>query len=336
MKKAVFYFIFSLLGSCAFGRESHVWVSYNVQNLFDGQKQGAEYKEFTPESGWTPVLYQQKLVNLSEVFEAVKRRSGPIGLVLLQEVENERVLLDLAALSPPLRGMQALFIKKPGQAAGLGLLTRYKARDIQGIDPFLFDEAGRLILNAVLEVNGSEIAVFNCHLPSKQSDKQGVLRAQAVAALASAARERQASGLPVVIGGDFNMAIDEESLSLGQTSAAALALSGDSRHMPKGFFYTPWPAFLTSPLAAGVKGSFFFRDRWEAIDHFFVDAGFFNGESCFKYVSFYPFAEERFRFQSETGAPLGPYRFDARSAKGYSDHLPLVLALESRRKQDGF
>jgi hypothetical protein len=79
-------------------------------------------------------------------------------------------------------------------------------------------------------------------------------------------------------------------------------------------FFTPWESDID-------KGSYYYRNNWEAIDHFLISPQFFNGSS-WQYletetINYPPFA-------CANGMPV-PYNI--RTGAGLSDHLPLLLRL---------
>jgi endonuclease/exonuclease/phosphatase family metal-dependent hydrolase len=66
--------------------------SYNVENLFDLDYSGGEYKEYIPnsESGWNSVIYKKKLRNIAFVVAQLEA-----DIIAFQEIENKNALLDL-------------------------------------------------------------------------------------------------------------------------------------------------------------------------------------------------------------------------------------------------
>jgi endonuclease/exonuclease/phosphatase family metal-dependent hydrolase len=69
-------------------------LSWNLQNLFDDQWDGAEYPEYTPEAGWDHNRYHDRLEELAQALRGLD--SGLPDILCFQEVENRRVLEDLA------------------------------------------------------------------------------------------------------------------------------------------------------------------------------------------------------------------------------------------------
>lgn len=76
------------------------------------------------------------------------------------------------------------------------------------------------------------------------------------------------------------------------------------------FVYSPWPEF------SGEEGSYFFRDKWERIDHFFA-----CGQIALK--EFSPQTSGAWAYDDGRPKPFKIY-----SLNGYSDHLPISCIVE--------
>ena len=76
------------------------------------------------------------------------------------------------------------------------------------------------------------------------------------------------------------------------------------------FVYSPWPEF------SGEEGSYFFRDKWERIDHFFA-----CGQIALK--EFSPQTSGAWAYDDGRPKPFKIY-----SLNGYSDHLPISCVVE--------
>jgi len=221
------------LGTLGASREI-VIVSYNVHNLFDAEESGREYPEFRPSKGkWNADLYARRLDNTVTAIRAAVQGSGSRGadILCLQEVENEKVLADLAAKfrkegyrywamgGPEAAEIHSAVLSRLPIAAvhthsimdawGFGPL-----RDILEVefDTGLKDDAGRLM-------------VLVCHWKSKREGAEQTETARRAAAALVARRVRQLSkerpGLPVVVCGDFNESPDEY-LRIGRKYPTAL------------------------------------------------------------------------------------------------------------------
>jgi hypothetical protein len=85
----------------------------------------------------------------------------------------------------------------------------------------------------------------------------------------------------------------------------------------EGVFYSPWDIELQN-------GSYFYSNEWETIDHFLLSRAFFNKHGWEFDTAFVVDTEP---FVNSSGVPA---IYNARTGSGLSDHLPLVLVLESQ------
>jgi endonuclease/exonuclease/phosphatase family metal-dependent hydrolase len=93
-------FIFLLFSACGnnqsgerkIGEKQFRVATYNVENLFDLEYSGGEYKEYIPNSAskWNKENYQKKLKNIAFVVSKVNA-----DIIAFQEIENKKALLDL-------------------------------------------------------------------------------------------------------------------------------------------------------------------------------------------------------------------------------------------------
>ncbi|HUV07687.1 MAG TPA: endonuclease/exonuclease/phosphatase family protein, partial [Spirochaetia bacterium] len=189
-------------------------MSYNVDNLFDDVDSGTEYEEYDPGGGrWTNEDFTDKLKAVAEVIKRAHPR-GP-DIVALQEVEN-RLCLDrlcddhLSNLDYRYR----VLVPARDQAVHCAFISRYPITRVGALNPGYWEgRAQRMIVEAVIEVEGHSFHVFNNHWKSKI----GGSRATEPARLASSrllaerigeilAEEPQAD---IVVLGDFNENVGE-------------------------------------------------------------------------------------------------------------------------------
>mgnify|MGYP000576370030 FL=1 len=84
-------FVFILITQVLFAKVFTI-ASYNVENLFDLQYNGSEYKEYIPNTSslWNKKNYLIKLKNISRVINDLNA-----DVLVLQEIESLNVLLSL-------------------------------------------------------------------------------------------------------------------------------------------------------------------------------------------------------------------------------------------------
>ena len=318
-----------------------VIVSYNVFNLFDDVKNGTEYPEFDPSGGiWNSSLYRQRLNNAAEVISATEPRRGP-DIICLQEIENSRVLRDLATVWLKKFSYQYYVAAvNEGSAITTGIISRYPIK--RSINHSLYLEEFnrlRIITETVIEIDNSDFYIFNCHLKSKIGGEEQTELARIKAARAIAARCREIylenPDAKIIIAGDLNLNIDEfnrnnkryltaimplnemtlfasEDVLFVTENKHEVVLSEDSL-----VFYSPWLELERD--AAGSVGSYLFRGQWQTIDHFLLTAPFFNNRK-FEYSGFRVLNYRE--FSDVNGAP---FRWNNRIQAGYSDHFPIIL-----------
>ena len=317
-------------------------MSYNVENLFDDRDDGTEYTDYDPgSSDWNTALYHAKLKSVAEAIEA-GGKGGP-DICLLQEVENERVVTDLLeGYLNVLKYRHAVTAPKNGSATTVALLSRFRPHTVQVHSVYVDDDVLlRPILEVHFDIHGAELLVFNNHWKSKSGGAEETERyRRAAAGFIServAAIRRDRPDLCIIIAGDLNERPDEQA-AVGCAYPTALTVAGDcvaaANHAgladdktlrltgswaaaveDSTLFFSPW-------LESSYGGSYAYAGAWERIDHFLIAA--VPDGNGFRYKEFEVIAAD-FLLDRE-GFPL---RWNTRLASGYSDHLPIVLTIES-------
>lgn len=313
------------------------FMSYNVQNLFDGKYDGDEYPEFDPRTDmWSLSAYHQRLSRLREVI--IDIADSP-DVVLFQEIEGPDILEDL--VNGYLRGEGYGYMAatlQPGSAIEVGVISKFPITAVR----FHYGQIGtwrtpRPVMEAEVVLPWGTCYVFNGHWKSKIGGAEHTepYRLASSAALKTRIREiaRVDPDAYVIAAGDFNATVWDYQHSGGEYAASLMiyddvrASRYDSRYAEslwltadelqlcgeKGNLYSPW-------LEDGFReaGTYWFRGAWEGIDHMAVCGNFFNGTGL-EYCGFEVIHEG---LSLESGEP---YRYDQRTGAGYSDHLPIVL-----------
>jgi endonuclease/exonuclease/phosphatase family metal-dependent hydrolase len=119
--------------------------------------------------------------------------------------------------------------------------------------------------------------------------------------------ETEGEGIAIACG-DFNRDLSEFSLNDdGKVTLTEItALSEESVAVDSGWLLLPGPD--------NEKGSYFFRDEWEKIDHIFIAGS--AKLSVFARLADGPWVKD------SQGLAI-PYRYIIGTGSGYSDHLPL-------------
>jgi len=154
--------LLSIFSICIYAK-GFIIASYNVENLFDLEKQNSEYKEYIPNtsSNWNQKNFNIKVNNVLKVIKEIDA-----DIIALQEVENRTILQLLLKRLPEYK--YSSFAKYPRSAVGIGFLSKIKIKDNRRIDVTFTNKLYRPILETTFELDNHEFKVFNNHWPSKR------------------------------------------------------------------------------------------------------------------------------------------------------------------------
>lgn len=320
-------------------------VAYNVKSLFDARDDGPEFQEFSVSKGrWDDARYRIRLANTAAaILASLSSKKGTPGpdIVCLEEVENEAVLEALRSgpLSPARYRYAAIAPAEGGPfsvcaLSRLPILTAscHSASTAAG-------RAGRDILELELDAGGKRLVILACHWKSKSggSAETEEARREDAALVRGRVQARFAAdpSVDLVVCGDFNESPDEY-LRVGRRYATALmpidemestsdapperllVASSASAALPRDgeiVLYSPW----------GESGgySYAFRGDRERIDGFLLSPGLLDSSGLV--FAGFDVADASFLFGAD-GLPLA---WPGAGSTGYSDHLPIVLCLET-------
>lgn len=137
--------------------------SYNVENLFDMQKNRSDYKEYQPnnKSRWNQKNFNIKVNNILKVIKELDS-----DIIALQEIENKQMLQLLLRRLPKYK--YSSFTKYRNSSIGLGFLSKIKIISSNDIDVKFSNKLFRPILETTFQMNNIEFKIFNNHWPSKR------------------------------------------------------------------------------------------------------------------------------------------------------------------------
>ncbi len=335
-------------------------LAYNVENLFDAVSDGTEYPEFNPARGkWDDHRYHLRLENTARVIRAAV--SGGPDIVVFEEIENRNVLRTLADRYLAGLGYRTMaMVPVPRSATNVGVLSRFPVTDVRAHE--VYTGPGhplRNILELHIDCGGTPLVLFACHWKSKSGGAEQTEDGRLLAARIIVNRMREIlaadPSADVVVAGDLNENVDEYERVGGAYQTAIIAVDGNGAPLPpfparfiqESIFavhspaelsrYAPSDASTTAPMvlfspwgssaAAGGEGSYWYRGDWETIDQFLLSPGLFDLSG---------FVFDSFRVAAPDFAlnRLGhPASWESSRAKGYSDHLPILLTLSRRRAE---
>lgn len=298
------------------GRTSLRVADWNVQTFFDARPDGTEYAEFAKSKAWNEEAYTQRLKRLSSVIKKCDAE-----LLVLEEVENEHVVYDLANF---LAGdwdkhyAYACFAKEPGSAIGCAVLSRYPlenmsvhALTLRGMSPSV--PSLRPLLRVDVCKKGRRLTLFANHWKSKAGGDGSLWRQWQEKVLASRIAEASLTGA-VLACGDFNQdigAFKRGAFRRGE-EGETIVLNGlwgtDEMEVR-----SPWYDAEGTPVE---PGSYCFRGEWSRID------GFFSAGTA-TITSFAPQTQGEW-CDAQTHEPR---RYQLWNGTGFSDHLPLLCTI---------
>jgi endonuclease/exonuclease/phosphatase family metal-dependent hydrolase len=335
-------------------------MTWNAQALFDGEENGNEYKEYLNSAGWSKEKYTGRLNSMARAIEDLD--GGAPDVLALEEVENAGVLEDLAAGPLRKQGYRwAFFVNNNGASLGIGVLSRFPLVNTRAHSLSSNGETTpRPVMEVWIQKEGEPLALFICHWKSKLGgdDATELLRRASARIILRRIRDirKESSETPVAVMGDLNENYDEFYRRNGAVISAlipddprATLLTGfpetgedgtgvpaelpeklqsdflvisrskppAARYFPSGTttLYSPWGQEME-------KGSYYYRNAWETIDHFLLSESFFDG-SGWEFESARVVEEPPF-----INARGVPNAYNPRTGSGLSDHLPLTLILK--------
>lgn len=286
-----------MISSCLFSQTIKI-ATYNVENLFDGQNNGNEYKDFkVGKSSWNEQSYIEKLSRIKDVILKIDA-----DIIALQEIENESVLKKLTEQTP------YKFIKfktTKNAPVGLGVISKM---DIIKVEYFsIKDIKTRDILKATFKAeNGRKFSIFINHFPAY---KNGIEAQKKAHNALSKALEGTSYSIAL---GDFNTPFGKNSI------LNPIEINQKYKN-------------LWREIEPKDRYSFAGYSKKRAIDHVLLSSEFMDKNSDLVYVckSFYVFKDG---LVDEKG-----YSKMQNDNSLYSDHLPLVFEISTdKSKSCGF
>lgn len=329
---ALFFFACTACAQIDAKPERIALMSYNVQALFDPVDNGNEYKEYSVAKGtWDEERYHIRLENISSAILAVCPEKPDI--LFVQEIENERVLKDLAEQL----GGYAECVAAPRGSGSItvGILSKFpitmvkthQYQTVAKIKPSL-----RLLLEVQLDIYGVPVIVLNAHWKSKKEGAEATeidrrMAAELVKSIITE-RKKERLGIGIILGGDLNTNPDEyERVNKSYITALmpqsvdavqCLKITGEAQEASDD------PLVLFSPWFLSTGYSYMFNGTTERIDNYLLTKDFFTDGALIAYSGFT--AEQPAFLVNESGVPCS---WNNETRTGYSDHLPIMLWLET-------
>ncbi len=315
--------------------------SYNVENLFDMNYSGKEYREYAPNSpqGWNRYTYQKKLSNISKVIYDLKA-----DIIGLQEIESKKALLDLKSAIKK-RGLNYQYFAiadKKDSTVKTAILSRYKIIRTKEIR-VSYKNSYRNILEAHIDINNKELIVFVNHWKSKSAPESE--RIKYAIALKKRLRELK-KGTEYIIIGDFNSNYNENITFLHKrrlnnthgktginnilkTFANGKTVQIDDIKKDCKLLYNLW-----YELPYTERFSYLYQGKKNTIDNILLPCSMFDKKGI-EYIknSFRVFKAPYLFNRSSINRWEKRFGYGVFTGRGYSDHLPIFAYFTTNLKE---
>ena len=296
--------------------------NWNLQTFFDATPCGTEYSGFTAkDKSWTEQKYTERLEKLCRVISSIDA-----DILCLEEIENSAIIYDIVnnyafqARSDKAYNY-ACFAGEKNQAFGLAILSRYPILDYSTHQIDIRSEPTsqpqtRPVLNAKILVGQKILSLYACHWKSKSGgqEKTEIWRDYQEAQLANLISHDTDF---VFACGDFNRDLTEFTI-IQTDNTDFVELSAHKK-----LFYESSSVKLNSAWLSEIgknfyatEGSYFYKDTWSKIDHFFYSDNILLTDFC------------TIKTQDNATAEGKPYRYSVWNGTGASDHLPISCRIE--------
>ncbi len=319
-------FLLSACSSCSdsfgdynLGKDGISIVTYNTQTFFDAVDDGCEFKQFRgAKSKWSAEKYETRLIRLKEAIELASFKLGYEDdipdILILQEIESYAVIEDFCKILPLHNSYKYAVFFPPENGAPFSTAILSKFPVIESKQHLLYCEEAKLrpLIEARFEFqnNGEkfELVIFAVHWKSKSgkvvSEPIRKMQERQVYKKLIKLLESEAD-TPFIVCGDFN-----------QTQEEFSCLNKIANCWNFGEFQE------ALSFAEQEVGSYFYKNRWEAIDHFFYSKNLRDEKDL-----------ELVDFSVINSSPLvdsegKPSKYQIYSGRGYSDHLPIGIVLK--------
>lgn len=321
-------------------------MSYNVENLFDTEhdagKEDYTYlplklKESSQEiqdycnglereswkksclyTDWNEDILNQKIKNIGKVLSTYNNGRGA-DIIAVQEVENKKVLTKL--VNEGLAGLGYKYISliegPDSRGIDVGVISKYPivSEKLHLVDLTGIAKETRGILEVKIKVGEKTITVFGNHWPSQNNPSEARFKASEV--LLKNAKASQSN--VVIATGDFNTLENETPNGIDNLGSEFIDVHFQAKLR---IFKRLW------------AGTHWYAGHWGSLDKMFVLKSFYGAKLKFRSFHILPYKYllgEKKWTNYDTGEVTTytnvPQRFNLKSGKGYSDHLPIVFSV---------
>ncbi len=323
--KTILFFLFSYASLYA---TTIKIASYNVENLFDMQYNGTEYKEYTPQKyKWIRKNFQTKLLNIAEVICDINA-----DIIGLQEIENENVLkiLKKSLVKIGCFYKYHAITHKKKSAIQVAMLSKIPFQSVKEIIVHRKLKY-RNILEVKFMLDGRPFYLFNNHWTSKRSSEaKRVKSAKAlVKRLKSLPKESE-----YILLGDFNNDYDEyRKIRPTAINHVLKTVNKDEKlFRVNALASTSFAHYnLWVELENYKRWSHNFYGNKQALDAILLPSTLFDGKGLDYVNDSFGVLKRHYLFHKKGYIFRWVIKKGRHQGKGYSDHLPIYAFFSTSR-----
>lgn len=320
---ALFLLVVFALSSCEANaqieRPSALCVaSWNVQNLFNAQDDGAEYSEYKAQSGWSQKDYDKRLSNVRKTLCALPKAQDYI--VVLNEIENSDVVKDIL-FSRDVSNLGICYYAATRETDSAIQIAVVSSLPISDANIHQVGDGLRPILEVGFDTSWGRVFVLAVHFKSnvggvEQTSEARKQSARTVSEIA-AALQRNNPGCLVLVCGDMNEECWDDG-AIGRVKASPLQTSS-------AFERGKWYCFyLDESLGLSSFGSYMYNGDWKGYDNILVSLAGGDGNGLdFKGAGI---LNKGFLMTADGR----PFAWSRDLLAGISDHLPVWTLFDDK------
>ncbi|OHE20857.1 MAG: endonuclease [Sulfurimonas sp. RIFOXYD2_FULL_37_8] len=330
-------FLLFTLFATLFGDKILTLATYNVENLFDLEKNGTEYEEYIPNStsSWNQRNYKIKLENISHVIKEMDA-----DIIALQEIENLQALMDLrfALKQKGLYYQYYSIADKKDTTVKVALLSKIPFLYSKELSVTLTNEH-RNILEAKFKIENQELYIFVNHWKAKTGpESKRVVSAKALKKRV----EEIGYDKNIILLGDFNSDYEEHiKFARNRKHNDTNGITGINHILgtinqqensskissAKESFYNLW-----YDTDEENRYTHIYKDKKEALDNILISQPLLQNRD-FSYIKNSITNFNRNYLLSKKGVnrwEISQGSIKKHKGEGYSDHLPIIAKFNIR------
>jgi len=311
------------------GKKDYTWLPLKTKQQsneiqkYCASMRSEHYRRNCFELDWSEETLDAKIQNLSRVILSFNRGKGA-DIIVFEEVENINALNLLVKKGLGKKGYKYISLIEGPDSRGIdiGMISRYPivSEKLHKVDISKVQKgrSTRGILEVTFKVKSKTVTVFGNHWPSQGNNDQTRL----VASKVLAKKVKLVKSDLVVATGDFNQTRSDSPHGI---SLNILPLFEDVEVLGRKF------STETS------VGTHWYRGEWESLDRIFILKKSLKNKNVYVDYSSFDIINKNFMVQDlewidfDTGAvnldENIPWRFNAKTYQGFSDHLPVAVKI---------